>query len=245
MRLECNERTLYEKLNLSKQRHLSNDKTVNKTYIRPIFAMILRIFLPKSFYQLKLIHTSKCYHVFGSIISDNDGENVSIYIIDIRESSERIATNRQLIGKISSCTSDLVELPSDNITFRIDDKKSTLKLNTLQLPNFIPTGTSFRTQIFLYDSKAFSELSMRTDEIEKCPDSDPISKLVALIGSSEEDDAQANDASKKADILQNRIIPILMSLSMFIQVKLPFLKSAFVNHFHFWVSNLEKLAQKK
>lgn len=209
--------------------------------------MIIRIFLPESFYRPKLFIDSKLYFIFGNIIKDENAENVSIYIIDIQESSERTTSNRQLIGKISKCASDNTKLPSDYITFGIDENESKLKLQAIELPSFIPdAGTSRRIQIFLYDSKSFAELSQRNDEVSISLKTDPISKLLFLIRNCD-DDGPANTQSvcRKSNLFHNRVVPILTSVSTFTQNKLSFLNSAFLNHFHFWVCNLQKMTHNK
>lgn len=62
--------------------------------------MIIRIFIPKQIYRLKCIANLKCYLVFGNIVSDNGGKNVSIFVIDVCESSEETKLSRQIIGTI-------------------------------------------------------------------------------------------------------------------------------------------------
>lgn len=205
--------------------------------------MILRIFVPNSFYNLKSIKSSLCYDIIGRIFCDDCEENVSVYILDVQESNEQTTANRHLIGKISKSTRNFDELPIDYITFGIDDIKSVLKLSAVKLPSFIPANRSLRTQIFLYDLEAFSELSSRNDENQTI--SDPISKLLCLIRNCDEDPSHTQNVSKLSNIFHSRIIPPLITLSMFIQTRLSFLNSAFLNHFHFWVRNLQQIGRNK
>lgn len=205
--------------------------------------MILRIFVPNSFYNLKSIKSSLCYDIIGRIFCDDCEENASVYILDVQESNKQTTTNRHLIGEISKSTRNFDELPIDYITFGIDDTRSVLKLSAVKLPSFIPANRSLRTQIFLYDLEAFSELSSRNDENQTI--SDPISKLLCLIRNCDEDPSHTQNVSKLSNIFHSRIIPALITLSMFIQTRLSFLNSAFLNHFHFWVRNLEQIGRNK
>lgn len=208
--------------------------------------MIIRIFLPEIIYRVKSTENSKCYNIFGKIVNDSRGENISIFIVDMCEQRDDQQTpNRQLIGTISKATSAIEHLLTDYITFKVDEIKSVLEIKTLHLPNFIATGTSSNTQILLYDSKTFSELSHRNDEQEWCQRQDPISQLLLLIKNS--DDFKKNEHLDIAEInrSRNRFILLLISLSMFCETKLAFLNSSFLKHFQFWTTNLEKLTHKK
>lgn len=208
--------------------------------------MIIRIFLPEIIYFGNSTDSSKCYHLFGEIVNDSCGENISIFVVDICERRDDLQTpERQLIGTISKATSDIEHLLSDYITFKVDKIKSVLEIKTLHLPNFIATGTSFNTQILLYDSKTFSELSHRNDEQKCCHRQDSISQLLLLIKN--RDDFKKNEHLDiaKIDRSRNRVILLLISLSMFCETKLAFLNSSFLKHLQFWTTNLEKLTHKK
>lgn len=210
--------------------------------------MIIRIFIPEIIYLVKSTNSSKCYHIFGEIVNDSSGEYISIFIVDICERLDDLQTpGRQLIGTISNVTSDIEHLLSDYITFKVDEIKSVLEIKTLHLPNFIATSTSstFNTQILLYDSKTFLELSHRNDEQKWCHRQDPISQLLLLIKN--RDDFKKNEHLDiaKFDRSRNRIILLLISLSMFCETKLAFLNSSFLKHLQFWTTNLEKLTHKK
>lgn len=208
--------------------------------------MIVRIFVPESIYRLNYIVSSKYYYIFGKIVKDNSGDNVSIYIIDVCESNSENTSNQQMIGIISRYTNVIKKLPNDHITFGIDESKTVLELRTVNLPNFIPVGDHFQIQAFLYDAKTFNELSQRNDDQILCQRIDPISKLLLLIKQNEN-----NLIKKNSDVInsdkntQNRLISFLISFSTFSQTNLSFLNSAFLKHFQFWATNLEKLTHKR
>lgn len=204
--------------------------------------MIIRIFLPKTVYRVESIDSSKCYHIFGKILNDSWGDNLSIFVIGIRERDAQTTPDRQLIGMISK-TIDVEHLPNDYVTFKVDGIKSILEIKNLCLPNFIATGTSFNTQIFLYDSGTFTELARRHDEQPLNQRQDPISQLLLLIKNRDEFTKKPHLNIMKDD--RNPIISFLMALSLFCETKLAFLNSSFLRHFQFWASNLEKLTHKK
>lgn len=207
--------------------------------------MIIRIFIPEQIYRLKFIANLKCYLVFGNIVSDNGGKNVSIFVVNVCESSEQTKFSSQVIGGISNNLNELKKLPSDFITFGVDQNKSVLKLNRVQLPSFVPTDATLQTQIFLYDLKTFSELSRRTDEHEWCLRPDPISQLLLLIKHKEKCKVKPHETTKDDESYQNQLLSFLLLLSMFAQTKLVFLSSSFLKHFQFWTHNLKKLSKNR
>lgn len=215
-----------------------------QTHVSQILTMIIRMFLPNSVYFLKSIDRAKCYSMFGKIVCDEMNGNMSIFVIDVKESSESTKNYLQLIGNISKNSHNAKKLSSDNISFRVDDTKTTLELNKIHLPNFNLSDKAFQTQLFLYDLKTFSELSQRIDEQNWDCRPDPISQLLILIKAQKINNNSVEE-SQSQNPKQNGIIPFLLSLSIFAQTKLSFLNSAFLNHFQFWTTNLEKLNQNK
>ncbi|XP_055305384.1 phosphatidylinositol N-acetylglucosaminyltransferase subunit Q isoform X2 [Sitodiplosis mosellana] len=204
--------------------------------------MIIRIFLPETVYRVKSIDSSKYYHIFGKIANDSWSDNISIFVVDIRDRGESATPDRQFVGTIlTKSTSDTKHFLSDYVSFRVDGHKSVLEIETIHLPNFIATGTNFNTQILLYDSQTFSELSHRNGEQKWCQRQDPISQLLLLIKTREDFKKQEHVDVTRNDTSRNRFIPILITLSMFCETKLSFLNSSFLKHFQFWTSNIEKL----
>lgn len=205
--------------------------------------MIIRIFLSNSVYFLKSIDSTKLYSIFGKIIHDDNEENVSIFIVDVKESNSKTKYQYQSIGFISkNNVHNVIPLQSDFIKFGVDESKSTLTLNTIHSPTFISTEKTFQTQIFLYDTKTFTELSQRIDEQQWCLRLDPISQLLILIKNQKL--CQESVASNQKPNL-NCFIPILLSLSIFTQTKFVRLNSAFFKHFQFWTTNFEKFYQNR
>lgn len=202
------------------------------------------MFLPNSVYFLKSIDSSKSYSIFGEIVCGDNDENVSIFVVDVQESRGSSKHRNQLIGNISKDSHDPKQLPSDYVVFRVDDTKSTLALESIHLPNFDLSDKPFQTQLFLYDLKTFSELSHRIDEQKWGRRPDPISQLLILIKSQRTKEV-LNEPSQSHNSKQNGIISFLLSLSIFAQTKLSFLNSAFVKHFQFWTTNLQKLNQNR
>lgn len=208
--------------------------------------MILRIFVPEFIYRCKFIADSKCYQLFGKVATDNDGDNVSVFIVDIRESSSKGTPVEEIIGTISNDTNH-IQLPSDHITFGVNGIGSVLQLKSIHLPNFISCGATVQTQLFLYDSNIFSDLSQRIENQQQCERTDPISQLLVLIKHKNEIILQKRDKNIVGHdkSIRCRIISFLISLSAISQSKLSFLNSSFLRHFHFWTTNLDKLTGKR
>lgn len=205
--------------------------------------MFIRIFLPETVYRVKSVDISKCYNIFGKIVKDPGTNSISIFIVDIHKRHVQATYNPQLIGMISKSASDVKHLPSDYITLKVDESKSVLEIKALELPNFISTGTRFNTQIFLYDSKIFSEISHRNDGQQWCQRQEPIAQLLFLIKNREDFSEQQHSNITRSD--KNRLILFLISLSTFCETKLSFLNSSFLKHFQFWATSFEKLTHKK
>lgn len=217
-------------------------KIVNKVPLADR-TMIIRIFLPQSVYYLQNITNSKNYYIYGRIASDAGG-NVSVYIIDIHEAESVAKPIAPLVGKIASKTSDTKHLPSDCVIFGISSNE--IELRTIQLPNFAPAGSSFQTQLLLYDSKQFTELSQMCDEHKLSLRLDSISQLLLIIKNEggESTNRERLDGAKGA-ITTNRLILYLMTLATFTQTKFSFVNSAFLKHFQFWTLNLAKRTHKR
>lgn len=208
--------------------------------------MIVRIFLPENIYRVKSIDSSKFYYIFGKIDNDSCDDNISIFVVDICERDECITPDRHFIGTIcTNSTSVIKHLPSDYISFKIDDRKSVLEIGTIHLSNFIATGTNFNTQILLYDLETFSELSHRNDKHKWGQRQDPISQLILLIKNRQDFKNEKYFNAIRDDTRRNRFISLLLTLSLFCETKLSFLNSSFLKHFQFWTSNLEKLTHNK
>lgn len=207
--------------------------------------MNIRIFLSNTVYSLKSINSSKRYSIFGKIVCDQNVENVSIFVINVKEFNERIEHQYHLIGCISKDSfHSLGQLASDYILFEVNETKSTLTLKTIHLPNFITTEKPIQTQIYLYDFKTFMELSERIDEEKWCLRPDPLSQLLILIRNRRQCH-KSNTSNQNQQTIMNWLISILMSLSMFTKFKLSFLSSAFLHHFQFWTSNLDRFYQNR
>lgn len=236
------ERTLYNRASVKTKQLLFYSS--KQTHVSPTLTMIIRTFLPNSVYFLKSIDRAKCYSIFGRISCDKDNGNVSIFVVDVRESSESTENCLQLIGNISKNLNNVTNLPSDYVSFRFDDTQSKLELNVIHLPNFILSDKTFQTQLFLYDLTTFSELSQRIDEQNWGWRPDPISQLLILIKTQRtyHNNVDENQCQKSN---QNGIISFLLSMSIFAQTKFSFLNSAFLKHFQFWTTNLEKLNQNR
>lgn len=206
--------------------------------------MILRIFLPECIFRLNSISDSECYQLFGSIARDNNGVNTSVFIVDVHKSSGKETSRQNIIGIISKGV-HYDELPKDYILFRVNEIKSVLELKSIHLPSFIPCGASIQTQLFLYDSKIFSDLSQRNEN--DCQRIDPISQLIVLIKNNNELISKEKCRNIVGDerSIRCRIISFLVSLATFSQSRLSFLNSSFLKHFHFWAINLEKLTGKR
>lgn len=209
--------------------------------------MIIRIFLPESIYRLHSIVSSKCYNIFGKIVKDNSKAKVSIYIINVHESNDEDIANQERIGIISKHTNSNEKLPVDHILFGFDDTKPVLTIEAINLPSFIQTDDRLQTQAFLYDSKTFSELSQRSDYQILCQRIDPISQLILLIKNNDENKASKKSSDDRFEDKNTRsqLILILVSLSSFTETKFSFINSAFLKHFRFWATSLDKLTQKK
>lgn len=225
-----------------KEETVNNNNTFTPT-IR--IKMIIRIFLPETIYRVKSIDSSKCYHIFGKIADDSWADNVSIFIVDIRERDERTTPDRQFIGTICSKSTSDTDLLCDYISFKVNDNKSVLEIKTLHLPSFISPSTYFNTQILLYNLKTFSELSHRNDEQTWSQRQDEISKLLLLIKNREDFKKEEYSKDTNENINRNRFISLLTALSIFCETKLSFLNSSFIKHFQFWSANLEKLKHNK
>lgn len=215
--------------------------------------MIVRIFVPKSVYFRKSEICSKCYLVIGNIAHNDCNKSVSIYMVDFIESTEtKKINNRKVIGTISDKKFDFTELPNDYIAFGIDHIKSTLALKSVHLPSFSIDSKSVQTQVFLYDSSTFLQLSHRIDEEKWCQLLDPIAQLLITIKNNESNQKlwKSNEISSSQSTdchrsNQSRFISFLLSLSAFARIKLSFLNSAFLRHFHFWTLNLALLTQNR
>lgn len=205
--------------------------------------MILRIFVPEFIYRLKSISNSECYQLFGSIVNDNNGANVSVFIVDICKTSTKETSRQNIIGAISR-EAHSIQLPSDHILFGVNEIKSVLELKSIHLPSFILCDAPIQTQLFLYNSKIFSDLSQRNEN--DCQRTDPISQLLVLIKVKNELISKEKCRNIVGDdkSIRCRIISFLISVSAFSQSKLSFLNSSFLKHFHFWTTNLDKLTEK-
>lgn len=222
--------------------------------------MIVRIFLPDTLYALKSIDLSKCYLIFGKIDSNCD-KNVSIFIVDIKETGQNGGSSQQqqAIGCIlpGNEIDNSQWLDGDFIEFTSkSDENPKLQFNHLHLPTFIPAGQSFHTQMFLYNLKVFTDLAQRIDETVWSHRPDAIAQLLILIKNNEEQKYMANrigptksnlsdSSQRRSSSDQNRWLTFLMIVSVFVQSKLSFLNSAFVRHLQFWTSNLTKLTQNR
>lgn len=224
--------------------------------------MIVRIFLPDVLYSLKSIDLSK-YHWICGKIECNEDQNVSIFIVDTKETgcNVNLIQQQQAIGRISSATEiqkerlfdgDLIEFSVCDRSNSKTDEESKLHLKTLHLPTFIAAGQSFHIQMFLYSSKTFTDLAQRIDESTWNQRPDAIAQLLLLIKNNEQQKHLANNSestkkcpssSQTSSSKQNRLFTFLLTVSAFIQSKMSFMNSAFVRHFHFWTVNLMRLTE--
>lgn len=224
--------------------------------------MIVRIFLPDALHSLKSIDPSKFHLIFGEIECNSDG-NVSIFIVDTKETGKTVDWSQQhAIGCISPENETRKKQLPDNdfIEFLSGDngEDSALHLKTLHLPNFISSGKPFQMQMFLYNFRTFSDLAQRIEETTWCHRSDVISQLLALIKCEQQKNCMSSRLkSAKRDSKDSQKLPpsppssanpffaFLVTVSLFIQTNLSYLNSSFVRHFHFWTANLEKLLQNR
>lgn len=211
--------------------------------------MIIRVFLPESYYYLSPTPKSQIEYLFGKVIKREDNDNVTVYIVSANSSPKKRKSGLQVIGTISSNSNDANPpgdsfVGDDHICFERNQTTQTLDVKSIALPNFNSNIESHH--VFLYDLNAFSKLAQQKEENDESElKTDAVSKLLQFLQTDERSPNERHSPFQKSlQSCQQQLLLSLATIATFTQKRLSFLNSAFLQHFQFWSMNLHKYTSK-